>query len=61
MSEKKILTKEIAEQFIAAEYLMKGRPIAKLSPVDLSQYTSLEEEVAIVLSKSDALHINLVA
>ena len=43
MSEKKILTKEIAEQFIADE-----------DSVDLSKYTSLEEEAAIALSKSDA-------
>jgi len=45
MSEK-VLTKEIAEQFIADEY-----------SVDLSQYTSLEEEAAISLSKSDTWQI----
>jgi hypothetical protein len=47
MSEE-VLTKEIAEQFIADQF-----------SVDLSQYTSLEEEAAITLSKSDAWQINL--
>ena len=48
MSEEKVLTKEIAEQFNADE-----------DSVDLSKYTSLDEEAAIALSKSDAWHINL--
>ena len=47
MSEK-VLTKEIAEQFNADE-----------DSVDLSKYTSLDEEATVAAVESDAWHINL--
>ena len=48
MSEEKVLTKEIAEQFLADE-----------DSVDLSEFTTIEEAAAESLSKHESWHLSL--